>query len=215
MERILAAIPAAVDEIRGKEARRQGGKDGRAASDVGGSRGYEGYASGGDRKDSRSLAVLRFGRPTLLGSALSPEKKMRMKCCKIVTGGEGGFLYRVEKIKWLKREGLGRILLFGVASRISGGRGRNRVAIEDVAGLERLFMPRRCYHERDLYSIRNNCTVEKFPEMVPRQSPVEARRAPRIWQRIGLKVWQLAQKPGIWITSRCAATRSVRDHSPT
>jgi hypothetical protein len=48
MERILAAIPGAVDEIRGKpldklgmtiliglsESRRQGGKDGRAASDV-------------------------------------------------------------------------------------------------------------------------------------------------------------------------------------
>jgi len=66
-----------------------------------------------------------------------------MKCCKIVTGGEGGFLYRLEKIKWLKGEGLGRFLLIGVPIRISGGGGRNRLAKECIAGLERFIMPRR------------------------------------------------------------------------
>ena len=59
-----------------------------------------------------------------------------MKYCKIVTGGEGGFLYRVEKIKWLKEEGLWRFLLIGVAIRISGGAGRNRLAQECFAGLK-------------------------------------------------------------------------------
>jgi hypothetical protein len=63
-----------------------------------------------------------------------------MKCRKIVTGGEGGFLYRVEKIKWLQREGLGRILLFGVPIRICRGGGRNRLAKECFAGLERFVM---------------------------------------------------------------------------
>jgi hypothetical protein len=55
-------------------------------------------------------------------------------------------LYRVEKIKWLKGEGLGRILLFGVPIRISWRRGRNRVAKECFAGLEPFIMPRRWYH---------------------------------------------------------------------
>ena len=42
--------------------------------------------------DSLRMAIL-------VGWLLSPEKERRMEWCKIVTGGEGGFLYRVEKTK--------------------------------------------------------------------------------------------------------------------
>jgi hypothetical protein len=81
-----------------------------------------------------------------------------MKCCKIVTGGEGGFLYRVEKIKWLKGEGLGRILLFGVPIRISGGAGRNRLAKGSFAGLKLSIMPRRWYHD-SYYLVKDKLKV--------------------------------------------------------
>ena len=46
---------------------------------------------GWQRLRSRSLAVRRFGTPTPVGSALSPEKERRREVYKLVPGGRGSF----------------------------------------------------------------------------------------------------------------------------